>query len=212
MKTLSKIAISVAAAVGIVLAAVAYAHGPGSDYGQGMGMMGPSGGGFGAGMPQMRGMHGGGPSAGMQGMHGGGPGYDMQGMHGGGPGYGVQGMHGGRPGYGMQDMTRGADDSAPCAGAERIGARLDAIESELELTAEQTPAWETFKDVVRTQMKTMLEAHPRSFQDENEHIAFMEQRLEGMKAVQKARTELYNVLTPRQKATVERYGMRGPHV
>ena len=50
-----------------------------------------------------------------------------------------------------------------------------------------------------------------SGQNQDEHIAFMEQRLEGMKAVQKARTDLYQVLTPEQKAVIDRYGFHGPH-
>ena len=41
-------------------------------------------------------------------------------------------------------------------------------------------------------------------------IAFMEQRLAGMKAVTKARADLYAVLTPEQKAIADRL-MRGPH-
>jgi hypothetical protein len=136
----------------------------------------------------------------------------MHGMYGGGAGTGMHGMYGGGAGGGMHGMSRGEGGAGPCTGPETIGARLDALESELKLTAEQTQAWEAFKSVVRTQMQTMAEAHPHWSQDENEHIAFMEQRLEGMKAVQKARTELYNVLTPEQKATAGRYGIRGPRV
>jgi Spy/CpxP family protein refolding chaperone len=197
MRTFSKIAIGAAAVIGIALAAVAYAHGPGYGYGQGMGMMGPSGGEYGTGM---------------HGMHGGGYGASMQGMYGGGYGAGMHGMHGGGPGADVRGMTPGGYGAGPCAGTENVGAPFDAIESELKLTAEQAPAWDAFKDAVSMQMQAMWAAHPHSFQNENEHIAFMEQRLEGMKAVQKARTDLYNVLTPEQKATVERYGFRGPNV
>jgi hypothetical protein len=141
-----------------------------------------------------------------------GQGMGMMGQYGGGPGAGMHGMHGGGPGAGMHGMFRGAGAPGPCAGSVKIDARLDTIESELKLTAEQTPAWEAFETVVRTQMQTMTEAHPHWSQDDNEHIAFMEQRLAGMKAVQKARTELYKVLTPEQKATADRYGIRGPRV
>ena len=208
MKTFSKLAIGAAAVIGVALAAVAYAHGPGYGYGPGMGMMGP-GGGYGAGM---HGMHGGGYGSGMQGMHGGGYASGMHGMHGGGYGPGMHGMYGSGPGGDVRGMAPGAYGPGPCAGAESIGARLDAIESELKLNAEQAPSWETFKDTVRAQMQAMGAAHPRSFQNEDEHIAFMEQRLEGMKAVQKARAELFDVLTPQQKAMVERYGIGGPNV
>ena len=37
------------------------------------------------------------------------------------------------------------------------------------------------------------------------HIAFMEQRLAGMKAIQKARADLYQVLTPEQKAIFDKH-------
>jgi Spy/CpxP family protein refolding chaperone len=43
------------------------------------------------------------------------------------------------------------------------------------------------------------------------HITRMEQRLAGMKAVQKARTELVKVLTPEQQAVLDRHGPRGRH-
>ncbi len=167
MRTLSKIVVTTATAIGITLAAVAYAHGPG--YGQGGGMMGA---------------------------YGGGPGYGMHGMHGGGPGYGMHGMYGG---------------ASPCLGAGAIDARLDAIKSELNLTAEQTKAWQAFENAVRVQVQTMTEEHP-GWQSQNvdEHIAFMEKRLEGMKAVQKARTDVYKVLTSEQKVVLDRYWFRGP--
>ena len=42
-------------------------------------------------------------------------------------------------------------------------------------------------------------------------VAHMEQRLAGMKEVQKARTELYKVLTPEQKAAFDRHGPHGRH-
>lgn len=137
-----------------------------------------------------------------------GQGMGMMGTHGGGPGVGMHGMYGGGPGLGMHGMYRGGG-AGPCLGAETIGARLDAIESELKLTAEQTQAWKAFENTVRTQVQTMAAAHPHWSQNADEHIAFMEQRLEGVKAVQKARTDLYNVLTPEQKAVADRYWFRG---
>jgi Spy/CpxP family protein refolding chaperone len=146
-----------------------------------------------------------GQGAGMMGPQGGGPGYGMQGMHGGEPGYGMHGMYGGGPGYGMHG------GAGPCLGEETIDARLDAIKNELNLTADQTKAWKAFENAIRTQVQAVTEAHPGQWsQDADEHIAFMEKRLEGMKAVQKARTDVYNVLTPEQKAVLDRYWLRGP--
>ncbi len=137
-----------------------------------------------------------------------GQGAGMMGPYGGGPGYGMHRMYGGGPGYGMHGMYGGA---GPCLGAETIDARLDAIKSELNLTAEQTKVWKAFENAVRTQVQTMTEEHP-GWQSQNvdEHIAFMEKRLEGMKAVQKARSDVYKVLTPEQKAVLDRYWVRGP--
>ncbi|MDH3405418.1 MAG: Spy/CpxP family protein refolding chaperone [Gammaproteobacteria bacterium] len=168
MKTLSKIVIGTAAGVGIALATVAYAHGPGygpDSYGHGMGMHGSYGHGIG--------------------MHG--PG-----------GYGTgMGMYG-APGTG-----------APCA----ADARLEGIKSELKLTGSQTKAWDSFEKAVRSQTEAMFETRAQmraGAQNPDAHITFMEQRLEGMKAVQKARTDLYKVLTPEQKAIADRYGFQGP--
>lgn len=163
MKTFSKIVIGTVAGVGIALAAVSYAHGPGfgygpEGYGHAMGMHGP--GGFGPGM----------------GMHG------PQGF--GGPG--------------------------------AVDTHLNAIKSELKLTDSQTKAWDAYDKTVRSQVQTMLEARtsmPAGVQNQDAHIAFMEQRFEGMKAVQKARTDLYNVLTPEQKTIIDRSGFHhGPHM
>ena len=142
-----------------------------------------------------------GQGGGMMGAYGGGPGYGMHGMYGGGPGHG---MHGG-PGYGMYG------GAGPCLGAQALDTRLDVIKSELNLTAKQTKAWQAFENAVRTQAQTMTEEHPGwQSQNADEHIAFMEKRLEGMKAVQKARTDVYKVLTPEQKAVLDRYWFRGP--
>ena len=43
------------------------------------------------------------------------------------------------------------------------------------------------------------------------HIAHMEQRLAGMKEVQKARTDLSKVLTPGQRAALDWHGPHGRH-
>lgn len=54
-------------------------------------------------------------------------------------------------------------------------------------------------------MVTTHTAMHTAAQTPDTHLTFMEQRLEGMKAVQKARTDLYNVLTPEQKAIADQY-------
>jgi len=136
-------------------------------------------------------------------------GYGM-GMHGpGGYGYGM-GMHGPGgygPGMGMQGQGFG--------GPGAMGARLDTLKSELKLTAKQTKAWDAFETAVNGQVQAMVATHAAmhtAAQTPDTHIAFMEQRLEGMKAVQKARTDLYNVLTPEQKAIADRYWIGGPRI
>jgi len=167
MKTLFKLVMGAVAGVGITLAVVVYAHGPGT-FEPGMGMMhGP--GGFGPGM-------------GMHGPGGFGPGMGMHGPQGfGGPG--------------------------------AVDTHLNAIKSELKLTSNQTKAWDAFETAVHNQAQTMLTSHGQmqaGAHNPDAHIAFMEQRLEGMKSVQKARTDLYNVLTSDQKAVIDRCGFHGP--
>jgi Spy/CpxP family protein refolding chaperone len=114
------------------------------------------------------------------------------------------GMHG--PGGGMHGPQG-------YGGAGMVDTHLNAIKSELKLTADQTKAWEAFEKSVRNQVQTMHEGRTSMHtgeQNPDAHIAFMEQRLAGMTAVQKARTELYQVLTPEQKAVIDRYGFHGP--
>lgn len=130
-----------------------------------------------------------------------GPGY------GSGPGYGARG---GGPGMGMMGGYDGGPGAGPCVGAGGPGARLDAIKDELKLTAEQTKAWEAFEQAIAEQRQFMTQGHPRWSRNFDEHIAFMEGRLAGMKAVQQARKDLYSVLTPEQKAIAERLGFGGP--
>jgi len=87
--------------------------------------------------------------------------------------------------------------------------RLNTLKSELKLTTNQTKAWETFETAVRNQAGAMSAMHA-SMQSEQHspdtHVAMMEQRLAGMKTVQKARIDLYKVLTPEQKAVFDRTG------
>lgn len=117
-------------------------------------------------------------------------------------------------GYGMgMGMGPGDGKGVACArGAKAdIGTRLETLKSELKLTPQQTGAWDAFEKTVRTQWESKAQARGqfRSIEDPNErmdaHVQFMEQRLEGMKAVAAARKELYNTLTPEQKEVADRY-------
>lgn len=136
-----------------------------------------------------------------------GPGYGPGSGYG--PGAGMMGRYGDGPGAGMMGRFGGGPGAGPCVGAGGPGARLDAVKDELKLTAEQTKAWEAFEQAIAEQRQLMVEGHPRWSQNADEHIAFMERRLAGMKAVQQARKELYSVLTPEQKAIADRLGFGG---
>ena len=89
-------------------------------------------------------------------------------------------------------------------------AHLDKLKTELKLAAEQQPAWQAFETAVREQAKVMHDAGPWNAErhDPDAHIAFMEQRLAGMKAVSQARAELFKVLTPEQQSVFDQ--RRGP--
>lgn len=97
------------------------------------------------------------------------------------------------------------------------GAHLDSLKTKLKLTAKQEPAWQAFAKAVRTQMAAHGARHGMGHAKANgpdgmqAHIAFMEQRLAGMKAILKARTDLYKVLTPEQKAVFDRHGPHHRH-
>lgn len=109
---------------------------------------------------------------------------------------------------------QGQHGFGPMGGCQHAGpaAHLDSLKTALKLTATQEPAWKAFENAVHTQMANHGNRHhmaefsgPDAMQA---HITFMEQRLAGMKAIQKARTDLYKVLTPKQKSVFDQYG---PH-
>lgn len=143
--------------------------------------------------------------------HGPGFGYGMggygmgPGMMGGYGGYGM-GMHGG---YGP-GMMHGQGFGGPGA----MGTRLDTLKGELKLSGDQTKAWDTFETAVRGEVKSMIATHEAMHTtgpNPDAHVALMEQRLTNIKTVQKARTDLYQVLTPEQKTVADRYWTGGPH-
>ena len=125
-------------------------------------------------------------------------------------GYGGYGMHGG---YGPGGYGPGMMYGQGFGGPGAWGAGLDSLKTELKLTGKQTAAWDTFETAVRGQRDAMIATHNAMWStgpDPEAHVAFMQQRLDGLKTVQKARTDLYNVLTPEQKAIADRYWTRGP--
>ena len=131
---------------------------------------------------------------------------------GGGPGMGMHGNGAGMHGYGagMQGQHRFGG-----YGMASMDAQLTSLKTELKITENQTKVWEAFETSVRNQAKAMTDMHASMQAGQptpDTHIGIMEQRLAGMKAVQKARTDLYNVLTSEQKAVFDRagpYGHRG---
>jgi len=122
--------------------------------------------------------------------------------------------HGPMAGHGQMEghgpMMHGQKMGAHMAGGPE--ARLDTLKTELKLTADQEPVWQAFEKVVREQAQAMTEARGAQHggkHDPGTHIAFMEQRLAGMKAIQKARADLFQVLTLEQQSVFEQHGPRG---
>jgi protein CpxP len=112
-------------------------------------------------------------------------------------------MHGPGMGMGMQHGAHGA-----MRHGQGMEEHLTTLKSDLKLTAKQEPAWQAFEQTVRNQKATHEQGHgpAQAGTDPMEsHIAFMEQRLAGMKAVSKARQDLYKVLTPEQKTTADSF-------
>ena len=97
--------------------------------------------------------------------------------------------------------------------SEHYTAHLSKLKTELKLTAAQEPAWNTFEKTIKDQMgkhphhqKMAAGADPMQA-----HIDYMEQRLAGMKLVQKARADLYQTLSPEQKAIFDKHSMSHRH-
>lgn len=92
-------------------------------------------------------------------------------------------------------FAAGMHDGGDCARhtmKHDMGARmqqhLDRFKAELKLTPEQEPAWQAFAQ------------------------AFAEQRVQGLREISHAFDNLYNALTPEQKAIADRHAaMMGQH-
>ena len=117
--------------------------------------------------------------------------------------------HGPTMGHGPK-MGHGPMAKGMAGGPE---AHLGTLKTELKLTAKQEPAWQAFEKTVRAQMGAHTAGHAtaKGADPMQGHVAHMEQRLPGMKGGQKARTDLYKVLTPEQKAVFDRHGPQGRH-
>ena len=125
-----------------------------------------------------------------------------------GPGYGPMGMmNGGGPGThgGMWGGGRGG------AGMGFMSAQnLDAVKSQLAITAQQEPAWSAFATKAAEQASLMQSTREQHWQGAGadttaqarmaQHIGLMAQHLASMQAINGALTDLYAVLTPEQRS------------
>jgi len=136
-----------------------------------------------------------------------------------GPGYGPMGMmNGGGPGArgGMWGGgTRGAGFGFMSA------QNLDAVKSQLAITAQQEPAWSAFAAKAAEQASLMQSMREQRWQGAGpdttpqarmaQRIGLMGQHLTSMQAMNSAMTELYAVLTPEQRSTADRlFSHKGP--
>lgn len=134
--------------------------------------------------------------------------------YGGGPGRGWHMWEGGGPRWG-----------GPDAMAERIDGRLAFLKAELKITDAQTPAWNKLADAIRNSVATRSERlrGKRSGDDKaktlierlDAHERFMTARLDEIKQIKAAWSELYQGLSESQKKEADEIvlpmmGMGGP--
>lgn len=128
-----------------------------------------------------------------------GMGPGMGGMGGMGPGMG--------PGMGMgkgMGMGRGGCMQGPIAEQ-----RLDGLKAKLGITPAQEPAWNAFRAEAQKQSEAMRAMRGQAMtaktwpERAQAHTEMMKQRVAGMESVHKAMGELYNQLTPEQKAVMD---------
>jgi len=132
---------------------------------------------------------------------------------------GIAMAHNSEHGYGPAMMDHGKMGGKHCDSGERATEHLSSIKEQLNLTDAQAPSWQAFETAVTTQMESMTRGHedhsamsPKGeSHDMEKRIAFMEQRLAGMKTVLQAREDLYAVLTPEQKATADKLMQHDSH-
>ena len=136
-----------------------------------------------------------------------------------GPGYGPMGMmnsggpgaRGGMWGGGMRGAGMGFMSAQ----------NLDAVKSQLAITAQQEPAWSAFAAKAAEQASLMQSTREQRWQGAGadttaqarmaQHIGVMGQHLASMQAMNGAMTDLYAVLTPEQRSTADRlFSHTGP--
>jgi len=121
----------------------------------------------------------------------------------GGPG-GPGGPFGPPQGYGYQQQ---APQPAFVDPQEMLEERFDWLQDRLDIRDDQRKAWDAFTEQVLAQIKDRKAAHKQMRRDrpknplemDQHRIAMMSQRLDGMKAVAKARKALYEVLDEDQR-------------
>lgn len=116
------------------------------------------------------------------------------------------------PGYygRMGAMHGGPMFGDPSAHAEQ---RLAYLKEQLRITPEQETQWQSYADSIKQQAQTMAAMHASAqgaqstaTERMDQHIAFMQLRLNNMQAVSSAARQLYEVLTPDQKAVFDQAG------
>jgi len=136
-------------------------------------------------------------------------------------GYGPRGMMGYGYGPGM-GYGYGGRGYANFGGA--IEGRLADLKAQLNITAEQEPAWKAYAEQVNTQATSMQAWHAAMWSNAQataperlaQRDALMKQRLAQHEATTAAFNDLYKTLTPEQRAVVDQgflamgAGPRGP--
>ncbi|MES9905086.1 MAG: Spy/CpxP family protein refolding chaperone [Sedimenticola sp.] len=199
MKRSSKIILAAIAATGLSLAAVSWVSaqggwggncnhaGPMQGQGYGYGTMNQQGYGPTQGGYAMRGMHRGGYSNSM------GAGCAAKGRH----------SHGGGKQSGGMSGNRGANSAA----------RLEALKGQLQITAEQEPAWKAFEEVMQNKATMMMERQKMrgamGSLTVEERVKMMRERAGRMTAMADAVSNLNATLNDNQKAMLGRIGGMG---
>jgi len=100
----------------------------------------------------------------------------------------------------------------PGGGPEFMQQHLQQLETYLQLKPDQQATWKAFAEAMGAHHQAMAGSGGSMRQDGanaverfNRHIQFMEARLGEMKMVAKAADNLYAVLSPEQKAVMDRF-------
>jgi len=94
-------------------------------------------------------------------------------------------------------------------------AHMDKLKAELKITPDQESAWQSFANTVKQQSESMkawrktAQNTPQTAPDRmDRQVELMKQREAGMEAVAKAMRQFYAVLTPEQKAVLDKRANR----